>query len=161
MLMPKVGNFYRAKNKPEEKLVYFGNIGPISGEFWYHFAHAVYPDLVYYRVKDCDLDLFEDWEEKSTSLTSHCLACEMREKAIAQKPSQEVPQAYLDWIKTKSRSAGVSGNEAWNAAIEWYKNSQGTPKCQYCDDTGEVTDVTGEWRGTCICEAGKMKKEEN
>ncbi|VVE47621.1 hypothetical protein PCO31111_04525 [Pandoraea communis] len=26
--------------------------------------------------------------------------------------------------------------------------------CEYCDDTGDVHDRTGEWRGTCTCPAG-------
>ena len=24
-----------------------------------------------------------------------------------------------------------------------------TPRCSACDDTGDVPDVTGEWRGVC------------
>ena len=43
----------------------------------------------------------------------------MRDAAIDQPPSQEVTPAYLEWLKTKSRSAGVAGNEAWNAGVEW------------------------------------------
>jgi hypothetical protein len=29
-------------------------------------------------------------------------------------------------------------------------------RCKYCDDTGDVHSVTGEWRGSCVCEAGKQ-----
>lgn len=29
------------------------------------------------------------------------------------------------------------------------------PRCQYCDGTGDVHTQTGEWRGTCTCEAGQ------
>jgi hypothetical protein len=28
------------------------------------------------------------------------------------------------------------------------------PKCERCDDTGDVHDATGEWRGRCTCPAG-------
>lgn len=30
-------------------------------------------------------------------------------------------------------------------------------RCPYCDDTGDVHDQTGEWRGTCKCPAGKVE----
>lgn len=29
------------------------------------------------------------------------------------------------------------------------------PRCEYCDDTGDVNSLDGEWRGTCSCPAGK------
>ena len=28
-------------------------------------------------------------------------------------------------------------------------------RCGYCDDTGDVTSIAGEWRGYCYCPAGK------
>ena len=28
-------------------------------------------------------------------------------------------------------------------------------RCTYCDGTGDVHSITGEWRGACCCEAGK------
>jgi hypothetical protein len=28
-------------------------------------------------------------------------------------------------------------------------------RCEYCDGTGDVHSITGEWRGRCTCEAGK------
>jgi hypothetical protein len=31
-----------------------------------------------------------------------------------------------------------------------------TDRCAYCDDTGDVTSITGEWRGYCYCPAGKL-----
>ena len=27
-------------------------------------------------------------------------------------------------------------------------------RCEYCDDTGDVHGIDGEWRGTCTCAAG-------
>jgi hypothetical protein len=32
--------------------------------------------------------------------------------------------------------------------------------CKYCHGTGDVHDQTGEWRGVCVCEAGKAEKHE-
>jgi hypothetical protein len=29
------------------------------------------------------------------------------------------------------------------------------PRCRHCDDTGDVHDQTGEWRGRCTCPAGR------
>ncbi|MDR0212864.1 MAG: hypothetical protein LBJ15_02530 [Comamonas sp.] len=29
------------------------------------------------------------------------------------------------------------------------------PRCEYCDGTGDVHSLDGEWRGTCTCPAGK------
>lgn len=31
-------------------------------------------------------------------------------------------------------------------------------RCPYCDDTGHVHTLTGEWRGLCVCEAGEALK---
>jgi hypothetical protein len=31
-------------------------------------------------------------------------------------------------------------------------------RCAYCDDTGDVTGLDGEWRGYCTCEAGSALK---
>ena len=31
--------------------------------------------------------------------------------------------------------------------------------CQYCDGTGDVHGIDGEWRGVCTCAAGKAKAE--
>lgn len=28
-------------------------------------------------------------------------------------------------------------------------------RCEYCDDTGDVTGLDGEWRGYCVCDAGR------
>ena len=32
-------------------------------------------------------------------------------------------------------------------------------RCQYCDDTGDVHSIDGEWRGVCVCPAGKAIKQ--
>jgi hypothetical protein len=56
-----------------------------------------------------------------------CMACAVRDAAIGQKPSLEVTPAYLEWLATKSRSAGVGGNEAWNAGVEWQKSQVHAP----------------------------------
>lgn len=53
-----------------------------------------------------------------------CLACQMRDKAIGQAPNAEVTPEYLEWLSTKSRSAGVGGNEAWNAGVEFQKSQE-------------------------------------
>lgn len=29
------------------------------------------------------------------------------------------------------------------------------PRCEYCDDSGDVHSLDSEWRGTCICPAGQ------
>lgn len=28
-------------------------------------------------------------------------------------------------------------------------------RCEWCDDTGDVHSIDGEWRGVCVCDAGK------
>lgn len=32
-------------------------------------------------------------------------------------------------------------------------------RCKYCDGTGDVHSITGEWRGVCDCEAGKAQPQ--
>ena len=32
-------------------------------------------------------------------------------------------------------------------------------RCTYCDGTGDVHSITGEWRGSCGCEAGKAQPQ--
>jgi hypothetical protein len=36
---------------------------------------------------------------------------------------------------------------------EPFKPEQEEKRCQYCDGTGEVHDIDGEWRGSCNCGA--------
>ena len=31
-------------------------------------------------------------------------------------------------------------------------------RCQYCDDTGDVASIDGEWRGYCVCAAGQQAR---
>lgn len=31
-------------------------------------------------------------------------------------------------------------------------------RCEYCDGTGDVTGIDGEWRGYCVCQAGQALK---
>ena len=31
-------------------------------------------------------------------------------------------------------------------------------RCEYCNDTGDVTGFDGEWRGYCVCDAGHALK---
>ena len=51
------------------------------------------------------------------------------------------------------------------ASLEASKASQAQAKrenagrCQYCDDTGDVHSIDGEWRGVCVCPAGKAIKQ--
>ena len=41
-------------------------------------------------------------------------------------------------------------------AITAIKEALAQPEnCEYCDGTGDVHSIDGEWRGVCICEAGK------
>lgn len=50
-------------------------------------------------------------------MPTHCLACALRDDAIGQAPNADVTPEYLAWLDTKSQSAGVGGNEAWNAGV--------------------------------------------
>lgn len=34
-------------------------------------------------------------------------------------------------------------------------------RCEYCDGTGDVHSIDGEWRGTCICPAGRALAASN
>ena len=51
------------------------------------------------------------------------------------------------------------------AALAASKASQANAKrendgrCPYCDDTGDVHSIDGEWRGVCVCPAGKTIKQ--
>lgn len=33
-------------------------------------------------------------------------------------------------------------------------------RCEYCDGTGDVHSLDGEWRGRCICDAGRLALSE-
>lgn len=43
-------------------------------------------------------------------------------------------------------------------AIAVAEHLEAEKRCEYCDGTGDVHDQTGEWRGVCVCEAGKALK---
>lgn len=54
------------------------------------------------------------------------------------------PQTQLAW-------------RAWQAAL----SQQGEvvkSRCPYCDDTGDVHSIDGEWRGECDCGAAEFKR---
>jgi len=41
------------------------------------------------------------------------------------------------------------------AVLEAQLASGHEPRCPYCDGTGDVHGIDGEWRGVCTCSAGK------
>lgn len=51
-------------------------------------------------------------------------------------------QSYAVWLVDAT---------AVDAAAEALK---ATGRCEYCDDTGDVHSIDGEWRGRCTCPAG-------
>lgn len=49
--------------------------------------------------------------------------------------------------------AARKANEAARAR-KWRDWRERGPGCEYCDDTGHVHSIDGEWRGICVCPAG-------
>lgn len=45
----------------------------------------------------------------------------------------------------------LEGRACHEAAQLMFQAWLGKPRCQYCDDTGDVHSPDGEWRGTCDC----------
>lgn len=55
--------------------------------------------------------------------------------------------------------------DPWNNSMETLRKAiaaaeQAQRPCQYCDGTGDVHSITGEWRGVCSCEAGQAQQAE-
>lgn len=62
-------------------------------------------------------------------------------------------EAYAEGRKDES--------EEWMKATGWGADRAPArrERCKYCDDTGDVQSLTGEWRGTCTCPAGAAMAE--
>lgn len=59
--------------------------------------------------------------------------------------------------RSNPHEAAVSfGPMAWEKFVEASARKLAAPeRCPYCDDTGDVHSIDGEWRGTCNCPAGR------
>lgn len=62
--------------------------------------------------------------------------------------------------KITSRLGVSSDAESYTPTTDMFERVglYAAPPCEYCDGTGDVTTPTGEWRGTCICPAGKPEQ---
>jgi len=61
------------------------------------------------------------------------------------------------WNRKKVESPAEFA-DAYRAMLDVAPKAAPAPvpaRCQYCDDTGDVNTPTGEWRGRCVCKAGK------
>lgn len=54
---------------------------------------------------------------------------------------------------TRDLPAARKADEAARAR-KWQEHSTEQRRCEYCDDTGDVHSIDGEWRGICVCPAG-------
>ncbi len=66
---------------------------------------------------------------------------------------------YTSYISEEEKQDTKSVREA-NAALTAGRAvlEKGEARCSYCDGTGDVHTPTGEWRGTCTCDAGKAQE---
>jgi hypothetical protein len=70
---------------------------------------------------------------------------------------QESDDAMTEWHARQAwKFIGIAAR-ALTPIKEALKQEQ---RCEYCDGTGDVHDFAGEWRGVCVCEAGKALKQE-
>lgn len=74
-------------------------------------------------------------------------------------PECEVPWQSIEAVHT----GDTRGHEGWE---DWcycgrckndlfYPHRLVEERCAYCDDTGDVHGRDGEWRGACVCTAGR------
>lgn len=55
---------------------------------------------------------------------------------------------------TPDQRAAQKANEAARAR-KWASHAADNGgRCEYCDDSGDVHSIDGEWRGICICPSG-------
>lgn len=47
------------------------------------------------------------------------------------------------------QKASTEARDKW-----WREHIANSGRCEYCDDSGDVHSIDGEWRGICICPAG-------
>ena len=71
----------------------------------------------------------------------------------AMKQALEVLEDFVDDPRVQHQIDAASA--ALRQAI-----AEAEKRCEYCDGTGDVHDQIGEWRGVCVCEAGKAEKQE-
>jgi hypothetical protein len=57
------------------------------------------------------------------------------------------------------RPSYPAGLYAWAFnALTAPQDAQELDRCRSCNDTGDLIDLTGEWRGYCVCDAGQALK---
>jgi hypothetical protein len=67
----------------------------------------------------------------------------------------EAMKQALEALESQRFSKVIDATNALRQAI-----AEAEKPCKYCHGTGDVHDQTGEWRGLCVCEAGKAEKQE-
>jgi hypothetical protein len=74
-----------------------------------------------------------------------------------QQPAAVVPEGWREFIEDCATTAGsmVNGNRLSIRASELLAAAPAPARCEYCDDTGDVHSLDGEWKGSCVCPAGQ------
>lgn len=79
-------------------------------------------------------------------------ACEAGRKALGRaEASADAP----DGAELVSRGVGDRAPTATSEAMDVTGGESAATSCEYCDDTGDVHRIDGEWLGFCHCEHGK------
>lgn len=73
----------------------------------------------------------------------------------------QIEQGHMATGMNKSPSVQAAVDRGV-AALSALRSMPAEPvkRCPYCDDTGDVHSIDGEWRGTCKCPAGQPQQAE-
>ena len=74
---------------------------------------------------------------------------------LAAQP-EPTPIAWANINKHGDITRTSNKRDAWAKTPLYAAQPAPVPaRCSYCDDTGDVNTPTGEWRGRCVCKAGR------
>ena len=89
-------------------------------------------------------------------------ADQMHAYAIAAIAAAPQPQPAQPEICPLCNGSGIGSSGVHSLCVCQYVGAAPQPqpvRCTYCDGTGDVHSITGEWRGSCGCEAGKAQPQ--
>ena len=66
---------------------------------------------------------------------------------------------WFEWFHNGSTIASPASSTQVMRTLREALTQPVQERCTYCDGTGDVHSITGEWRGSCGCEAGKAQPQ--
>ena len=123
---------------------------------------ATHPELAESKILDLQAQLQQRWQPIETAPKSKADGSNVEGiYLLGFIPDPDMSDLYscigvIWWEPLMNKGKGMWYGESCHEVhpTHWMP-LPAPPRCEYCDDTGYVSSLDGEWRGTCSCPAGK------